>query len=305
MIEAYKETCMAIINSSSKLKKCVVLATAICALLLFASLYSVNSYSKMMQHASAAVVDEQQSQEIKISAAANSSGSMATARTNIVLVHGAFADGSSWNKVIPVLEAAGHRVMAVQLPLHSLADDVATVKRAIAFMGGPTILVAHSYGGAVITNAAYNNKNVTGLVYLAAFAPDERQSLINFVDPAKAPKGLFVSDSAGFLYINQTQFPQVFAQDVNPAEASVMDAAQKPIKESIFSEKSGPPAWKQLPTWYEISENDHALPPDVERQFAKQMNATTISLPSSHASMVSHPKEVAELIMNATKGSTR
>jgi pimeloyl-ACP methyl ester carboxylesterase len=236
--------------------------------------------------------------------AANSStsSSMATNHTNIVLVHGGWNDGSAWSKVIPTLEAAGHRVIAVQLPLHTLADDVATVKRAIALVGGPVTLVGHSYGGAVITNAAYNNENVTGLVYIAAFAPDDGQSLSNFVDASKLPKGLLISDSGGFLYLNSTLFHDSFAQDVNSTEASVMAATQKPFNQSLFTEKSGPPAWKQYPTWYQISENDRMIPPDTERQFAKQMNATTISLPASHASLVSHPNEIAQLILNATKG---
>jgi pimeloyl-ACP methyl ester carboxylesterase len=197
---------------------------------------------------------------------------------NIVLVHGTWVDGSSWSKVIPILQNAGHKVIAVQLTLHSLADDVATVKRAIDLVGGPVILVGHSYGGFVITNAAYNNPNVKGLVYLAAFAPNEGQSLSNFVDTAKFPKG--------FVYINPAMFHQAFAQDIDPAQAKVMAATQKPFNQSILAEKSGPPAWIQLPAWYQISENDHSIPPDAERMFAKQINATTISLPSSHASPV-------------------
>ncbi|HEU4823989.1 MAG TPA: alpha/beta hydrolase [Nitrososphaeraceae archaeon] len=221
---------------------------------------------------------------------------------NIVLVHGTWVDGSSWSKVIPLLQNAGHKVIAVQLPLHSLADDIATVKRAIDLVGGPAILVGHSYGGFVITNAAYNNPNVKGLVYLAAFAPNEGQSLSNFVDVTKFPKGFLVVDSGGFVYINPAMFHQAFAQDIDPAQAKVMAATQKPYNQSILAEKSGPPAWKQLPAWYQISENDHAIPPDAERMFAKQINATTISLPSSHASPVSHPNEVAQLILNATKG---
>jgi pimeloyl-ACP methyl ester carboxylesterase len=228
---------------------------------------------------------------------------MATSNaTNIVLVHGTWVDGSSWSDVIPILQNAGHKVIAVQLPLHSLADDVATVKRAIDIVSGPAILVGHSYGGFVITNAAYNNPNVKGLVYLAAFAPNEGQSLSNFVDTAKFPKGFLVVDSGGFVYINPAMFPQAFAQDIDPAQAKVMAATQKPFNQSILAEKSGPPAWKQLSAWYQISENDHSIPPDAERMFAKQINATTISLPSSHASPVSHPNEVAQLILNATKG---
>ena len=124
-------------------------------------------------------------------------------KMNIVLVHGTWVDGSSWSKVIPILQNAGHKVIAVQLPLHSLADDIATVKRAIDLVGAPVILVGHSYGGFVITNAAYNNPSVKGLVYIAAFAPNEGQSLSNFVDVTKFPKGFLVVDSGGFIYINQ------------------------------------------------------------------------------------------------------
>ena len=198
-------------------------------------------------------------------------GITTTNTTNIVLVHGAWADGSSWSKVIPILENAGHKVIAVQMSLHSLSDDIATVKRAVELVGGPTILVGHSYGGFVITDAAYNNPNVTGLVYISAFAPDEGQSLSNFIDLTKFPKDLLVYDSGGFIYLNPEMFRVAFAQDVDPAEADIMAVVQKPINQSIFAEKSGPPAWKQLPTWYQISEGDHALPPDIQRLFAKKL----------------------------------
>jgi pimeloyl-ACP methyl ester carboxylesterase len=225
--------------------------------------------------------------------------------TNIVLVHGGWADGSGWSKQIPVLRDAGYKVIAVQLPTHSLADDVETVKRAISHIGGPVTLVGHSYGGEVITNAAYNNPNVTGLVYIAAFAPDEGQSLSSFVDPAKFPKELFVLDNGGFIYLNPKIFRENFANDVDPAEADIMAIVQKPFNQSIFVEKSGPPAWKQLPTWYQISESDHMIPPDVQRMFAERMNATTLSLNASHASYVSHPTEIADFILNATKGGSK
>src|ERR671920_452307 len=223
--------------------------------------------------------------------------------TNIVLVHGGWADGSGWSKEIPILRNAGHKVIAVQLPTHSLSEDVETVKRAVEYIGGPTILVGHSYGGEVITNAGYNNPNVKGLVYIAAFAPDEGQSLSSFVDPAKFPKDLFLVDSGGFIYLNPEIFRENFAQDVDPAEADLMAIVQKPFNQSIFGEKSGSPAWKQLPTWYQISDADRMIPPNVQRMFAERMNATTLSLNTSHASYVSHPNEIAELILNATKGS--
>jgi pimeloyl-ACP methyl ester carboxylesterase len=233
---------------------------------------------------------------------ATQSMSNTTNATNIVLVHGGWADGSGWNKQIPILREAGHQVIAVQLPSQSLSEDVETVKRAINHIGGPVTLVGHSYGGAVITNAAYNNPNVTGLVYIAAFAPDEGQSLSDFVNPANFPKELFLMDSAGFIYLNPEIFRENFAQDVTPEEADLMAIVQKPFNQSNFVAKSGPPAWKELPSWYQISGADRMIPPDVQRTFAQQMNATTLNLNASHASYVSHPTEIADFILNATKG---
>ena len=221
----------------------------------------------------------------------------------IILVHGGWADGSSWGKVITTLKNAGHRVIAVQLPLHNSADDIATVKRAIELAGGPVLLVGHSYGGFVITNAGSNNPNVTGLVYVAAFAPDEGEALGTFVTPDKLPPGILIADSAGLTYINPDMFHDAFAQDVNTTEADIMAIAQKPFNQSIFTEPSGPPAWKQLKTWYQVSDSDHMIPPDTQRMFAQRMNATTITIDASHSSYVSHPDEIAQLILNATQGS--
>lgn len=163
--------------------------------------------------------------------------------------------------------------------------------------------MGHSYGGQVITNAAYDNPNITGLVYVAAFAPDEGQSLSDFIDITKLPPGFLMFDKGGFAYINPLMFHDGFAQDVNASESDIMAVVQKPANQSILAEKSGPPAWKQLPTWYQISENDRVIPPDVQRMFAERMNATTLSLNASHASLVSHPTEIADLILSATQGS--
>jgi len=221
----------------------------------------------------------------------------------IILVHGGWADGSSWGKVITTLKNAGHRVIAVQLPLHNSADDITTVKRAIELAGGPVLLVGHSYGGFVITNAGSNNPNVTGLVYVAAFAPDEGEALGTFVTPDNLPPGILLVDSAGLTYLNPDMFRDAFAQDVNTTEADIMAIAQKPFNQSIFTEPSGPPAWKQLKTWYQVSDSDHMIPPDTQRMFAQRMNATTITIDASHSSYVSHPDEIAQLILNATQGS--
>ena len=230
--------------------------------------------------------------------------------TNIVLVHGIWSDGSIWNKVIPILQDAGHRVIAAQLSLRSLGDDIATVKRAIEQLGKPTILVGHSYGGILITNAGYNNPNVTGLVYITALAPDEDESSIDLFEILPQPENVLqiftnniITDSGGFSYFNPDRFGEWFAQDVHPDEANILAAVQKPTNESITTEKSGPAAWKQVPTWFQISENDLVIPPNIQRLYAERMNATTVSLNSSHMSPISQPEEIAGLIMNATKGN--
>lgn len=161
-------------------------------------------------------------------------------------------------------------------------------KAAIEHFGRQVVVVGHSYGGQVITNAAYNNPNITGLVYVAAFAPDEGQSLSDFIDITKLPPGFLIFDKGGFAYINPLMFHDGFAQDVNASESDLMAVVQKPANQSILAEKSGPPAWKQLPTWYQISENDRVIPPDVQRMFAERMNATTLSLNARITSLSSN-----------------
>jgi pimeloyl-ACP methyl ester carboxylesterase len=194
----------------------------------------------------------------------------------------------------------------VQLPLHSLADDIASEKRAFDLVGAPVRLVGHSYGGFVITNDPYNNPNVKDVLYNAAFAPEEGQSPGNFIDIIKFPKGFLVFYNGVFVYVKLEMFAQAFPQDIDTAQAKVLAAAQKPFNQSILAEKSGPPARKQLPSWYQVSENDHhVVPPDAERMFAKQTNATTMSLASSHASYISHPNEIVKLILDAAITLTR
>ena len=225
---------------------------------------------------------------------------------NIVLVHGAWADGSSWSKVIPLLQEKGYNVTAVQIPLTSLADDVKVTERVLAMQNGPKILVGHSYGGAVITEAGANASNVTGLVYISAFAPDEGENLgeLNGRMPAAPGQANFRPDATGFLWIDPKAFPESFAQDVDPVQARIMAAVQKPLSASIFGEKAIKAAWKSKPSWYLVSENDRIINPDLERFMAERIGAReVVSIPSDHASLVSHPAEVSKLITDAANAT--
>ncbi len=224
-------------------------------------------------------------------------------KTNIVLVHGAWADGSSWSKVIPLLDKKGWNVTAVQLPLTSLQDDIAVTRNALAAQTGPTVLVGHSYGGAVITGAAEKAPNVTALVYIAAFALDEGESLesLSKQGPPTAGAAQIRPDAQGFLWIDRDGFAKAFAADADPLEARVMAAVQKPLSIKSFTEKSGPPAWKHIPSWYLVSSNDQMIPPQAEEFMAKRMGATVRSVPASHASMISRPQDVADLIAAAAQ----
>ncbi len=222
-----------------------------------------------------------------------------TGSVNIVLVHGAWSDGSGWLKVIPHLQAAGLNVVAVQNQMISLAGDAANTRAAIDAMEGPTVVVGHSYGGAVVTSAAHGAPNVKALVYIAAFAPDEGEALGGF---PPGPGAKFVAPGpGGLLYIDRSEFPANFAGDLPASEAATLAAVQRPVGGAIFGDKMGPPAWKSITSWYQVSEDDRMIPPDVERMFASRAKANTISLPSSHASLVSHPKEVSELILTAAR----
>ena len=222
-------------------------------------------------------------------------------KTSIVLVHGAFADGSSWNKVIPLLEAEGFTVTAVQNPLKSLSEDVATTKRVLDAQKGDVVLVGHSYGGAVITEAAAGNSKVKALVYVAAFAPDAGETLGALGErfPA-APLGTaVVPDSAGFLYIDRAKVADVFANDLPKEEAALLAATQKPLAAAIFGEPLKAAAWKSIPSWYVVSTQDKAINPDLERFMAKRMGAKTKEIKASHVSFISNPSEIARVIESA------
>jgi pimeloyl-ACP methyl ester carboxylesterase len=219
---------------------------------------------------------------------------------NIVLVHGAFADGSSWSKVIPILQAKGFNVTAVQNPLTSLAGDVAATNRALALQKGPVILVGHSWAGAVITEAGVDPK-VAGLVYVAAFAPDADE-VIGELGKNYPPQPTFAApivDPQGFMSLSSETFVKHFAWDLPPAEARLLAATQTPIATSAFGAKLSNVAWKTKPSWYIVARKDQAIAPDEERFFATRMKATTKELDTSHVPMLSKPREVAAVIMEA------
>ncbi len=211
-------------------------------------------------------------------------------KPRIVLVHGAWADGTGWQHVIPLLEEDRYIVTAVQNPLTSLADDVATTKRVMA----------------VITGAAANLPNVQALVYLAAFAPDAGEPVGALLGqfPPTPLSAAFVPDTAGFVYIDRAKFREIFAADVDRTEAQVMAAAQKPASGAIFGQSFDTAAWKTIPAWYLVSTQDQTLSPEMERFLAKRMNATTSEIVSSHVAFISHPKEVVRLIEKAARAVT-
>ena len=220
---------------------------------------------------------------------------------NIVLVHGAWADGSSWSAVIERLQADGYHVTAPQFPLTSLADDVARLRQVLDLQDGPVILAGHSYGGQVITALGPDAPDVAGLVYIAAFGLDQGESLGGLLAQGPVTPALahLVTDQQGFGWLSEDDFVHHFAADVDPVRARVMYAVQQPLAMSAFGDMMGVPAWKSLPSWYLVAADDQALPPAAERQFAARMGATTVEIPSSHVAMVSHPGEVAQLIQTA------
>ena len=221
--------------------------------------------------------------------------------TNIVLVHGAWADGSCWSGVIEQLQADGYHVTAPQFPLTSLADDVARLRQVLDLQDGPTIVAGHSYGGQIITALGGDARGAVGLVYIAAFAIDEGESLGALLSQGPTPPALahLFTDSHGFGWLPEDDYVNHFAADVDPARARVMHATQQALAGSTFTDVMGVPAWKSLPSWYLVATEDQAIPPAAERLFATRMGATTVEVPSSHVAMVSHPADVTQLIKAA------
>ena len=220
----------------------------------------------------------------------------------VVLIHGAFADGSSWDKVIPLLEARGLRVVAVQNPLTSLADDAASVKRVIDAQSGPVILVGHSWGGTVITEVGGDDK-VAALVFVAAFAPDVGESTADLGKDGPPPPGAtsIRPDPAGYLYLTPEGVAKDFAQDLPATQTRVMAVTQGPILGKAFDEKVTKAAWQNKPSWFIVAEKDRMIQPALERAMAKKINASTTTLPTSYVPMQSRPKDVAAVILAATE----
>jgi pimeloyl-ACP methyl ester carboxylesterase len=218
---------------------------------------------------------------------------------NVVLVHGAWADGSSWAEVIPRLQAAGLHVTAVQNPLTSLADSVAATRRALALQDGPTVLAAHSWAGTVISETGTDPK-VTALVYVAARAPDANEDFVALSGqfPTTAARA-GVQEHDGFTLLSEEAFLKYFANGVPRKQAEVLYAVQGSTAASLFGGRTTAAAWHDKPTFYAVSKLDQTIAPELERFLAKRMNATTIEIEAGHLSLVSHPKEVADLILAA------
>lgn len=218
---------------------------------------------------------------------------------NVVLVHGAWADGSSWGEIIPLLQKAGLNVTAVQNPLSSLADSEAATKRALALQDGPTVLVAHSWGGTVISDVGTDPK-VSALVYVAARAPDANEDFVAL--SGKFPTGAVragIQTHDGYTLLSEDSFLKYFANGVAPAKAKALFAEQGETAATIFGGRTTAAAWHDKPSFYAVSKQDHTIDPDLERFLAKRMNATTIEVDGGHLTLVSHPKEIANLILQA------
>jgi len=226
----------------------------------------------------------------------------ATAK-NVVLVHGGFVDGSGWQKVYSILKKDGYNVSIVQNPTTSLADDVAFTKRAIAQQDGPVVLVGHSYGGVVVSEAGTDPK-IQSLVYIAAFAPDKGESVQTLIanPPPGAPQPPILPPQDGFLFLDRAKFAASFAGDVSADEANFMADSQVPWGVQALAGEVTVPAWKSKPSWYLVATEDHMIPPPAQRMMAKRAGATVVEVPGSHAIYVSKPTVVAKIIEQAAHG---
>ncbi|EMW0834841.1 alpha/beta hydrolase [Enterobacter roggenkampii] len=221
-------------------------------------------------------------------------------KPTVVLVHGAFADGSTWNKVIPLLQEKGLKVVAVQNPLSSLADDVTATRRVLDMQTGPVVLVGHSWGGVPVTEAG-QQENVKALVYVAAFAPSEGQSVVDLSKDYPTPSGFnhIVADKEGFLTLSLEGVQKHLAQDVSAEQTKLMFATQTPTRGKNFEEKVTVAAWKTKPSWYIVSEQDYMLQPALQAAMAKKISAHVTTLLAGHAPHLSQPSEVAKVILEA------
>jgi pimeloyl-ACP methyl ester carboxylesterase len=235
-------------------------------------------------------------------------------KPTVVLVHGAFADASGWNGVTTKLQRRGYSVVAPANPLRSVSTDSRYLASVLATIPGPIVLVGHSYGGEVITNAAAGNPNVKALVYVAAFAPDQGETAgelaTKFPGSQLTPENLVLrpfpvsaTETSLDAYINPARFHEIFCADLSATTAAAMGASQRPAAVSTLGEPSGTPAWKTIPSWYLVARQDRAIPAEAERDMARRMHAHTREIDSSHVAMISHPKVVTDLILDAARAT--
>jgi pimeloyl-ACP methyl ester carboxylesterase len=232
---------------------------------------------------------------------------MPDSRPHVLLVHGAFADATCWQHLVPLLERDGFEVSAVQNPLTALADDVATTRRALDALHGPVIVVGHSYGGVVITEAAAGRADVAALVYVAAFVPDAGDTVGGLLErfPGSALPPALVPDTAGFVTIYRARYREAFAGDVPEAAARVMAVTQNPVAHGVLGQTVTRVAWRERPSWYVVATEDRAIPPELQRFLALRSGAHTAEVRSSHVPHVSRPEEVARVVRAAAGATVR
>jgi pimeloyl-ACP methyl ester carboxylesterase len=261
--------------------------------------------SRARLHAAALMLAASTSADAQATGPGRNDGRPAPARPSIVLVHGAFADGTAWARVIPLLERAGYSVVAVQNPLTSFDADVANTRRVIDAQPGPVVAVGHSYGGAVITQATAGNAKVRALVYVAAFAPDAGETVGGLWGQHPAPMAqALVTDAGGYVSLDREKLRDVFARDVPEPETRVMAATQKPIHGSAFQATLTAAAWRQTPSWFLVATEDRSISPELLRLYARRAGGPTVEIASSHVPFLSHPAEVARFIERAAAPST-